>query len=75
MWKFIKLIALVGVALFCWGWVSNVFLGRMTTRQYIDMINRRFDHWVISKSEKALSTPYVSGVISNYKTFYAKGGD
>ena len=37
--KCLKFIFFVGMCLFCWGLVSNVILGEMTTGQYIHKIN------------------------------------
>ncbi len=72
MIKLIKLIVLIAVALFCWGWISNVLLGGMTTEQYILKLNRGLDQWVTSTSERVLQTPYVSRATGNWKTFFTK---
>ena len=72
MIKLIKIIVLIAVALFCWGWISNVFLGGMTTEAYIRKINNGLDQWVTNGAERILQTPYVSRATANWKTFYTK---
>ena len=54
--QLVKLILLVMLVLFCWGWVSHVVLGRMTTSQYVHQMCTDFLQGIISKSEKANQT-------------------
>ena len=47
MQKIMGYMFLVGFALFCWGWISNVALGRMTTEQYLHKISMDFKQSII----------------------------
>ncbi len=55
MKKLIKLILLVVLGLFCWGWVSNVIVGKMTTGEYIHRIRLGFRQFAIDLREKILA--------------------
>ena len=60
LWEIIKKIigftVLVLLCLFCWGWVSNVVLGPMTTGQYIRKLAVDFQQRMASESGKILKT-------------------
>jgi len=52
----IRFMVLVAVVLFCWGWISNVALGRMTTGQYVRSIGMDFQQGIKNSIEKILNT-------------------
>jgi hypothetical protein len=53
---FMRFIFLAAIALFCWGWVSNVALGRMTTWQYINKLCADFQQGIKTEVEKCRKT-------------------
>ena len=75
MKELIKLIFWVAIIFFCWGWVSNVAKGRMTTSQYIHKIDRDFQQAIIDGTNKMLKTSYVSRITRNVQTFYNGDGE
>lgn len=54
MKKLIGFLVLAGLALFCWGWVSHVALGKMTTGQYVRKIGRDFRQFQTDLQEKIM---------------------
>ncbi|MFH1207954.1 MAG: hypothetical protein V1673_00155 [Candidatus Omnitrophota bacterium] len=54
--KFVRFVFLAVAILFCWGWVSNVALGRMTTGQYVRKISMDFQQGILNEVEKIRKT-------------------
>ncbi len=51
--KVVRFVLLVLIVLFCWGWVTNVALGKMNTGQYINKLCADFQQGIKNGSEKA----------------------
>ena len=66
--KLMKLVFLALIVLFCWGWVSNVALGRMSTGQYLRKICMDFQQGTLSKMGKIRNT--TDRITHNVNTFY-----
>jgi hypothetical protein len=66
--KFVRLVFLAGVLLFCWGWVSNVALGRMTTGQYVRKIGMDFQQGISDELGKIRKT--TDRIARNVRTLY-----
>ncbi len=54
MKKLMKFLLLAGVALFCWGWISHVVLGGMTTGQYLQKIRLDLRQFQTDLQEKIM---------------------
>lgn len=54
--KTMRFLFLVLAVLFCWGWVSHVILGRMTTGQYIRKISIDFQQGITNECKKISKT-------------------
>ncbi|MFH1801093.1 MAG: hypothetical protein ABH891_09675 [Candidatus Omnitrophota bacterium] len=66
--KLVRLVLLVLIILFCWGWVSNVALGRMTTGQYIRKIGADFQQRISNGLGKMRKT--TDRITHNVNTLY-----
>lgn len=64
--KLTKIILVAAVVLFCWGWVSCVAVGGMTTGQYLHKIRMDLQHGVKTVSDKIFK--YTGRVTGNVKT-------
>jgi len=74
MGRLLKLFFWIALGFFCWGWISNVALGKMTTSQYLHMLDAQFQQWVISGTEKILQSESVAGIIRRCQIFYGARG-
>jgi len=74
MGKLVKIILLVLAALFCWGWVSHVVLGKMTTGQYLYKLRGDFQRTVtaIIKGSDEVSRR-ADRIANNTQTLYGPG--
>ena len=63
-----KLLFLVLLVLFLWGWVVNVPSGRMTTRQYINKIYRDLQRGITTIANEVNAR--TGRVMHNTKTWY-----
>ncbi len=54
--KLMTSLVLAAVVAFCWGWVANVALGGMTTRQYVSKISRDLYEGIMTMSGNARKT-------------------
>ena len=52
--RFTRIVLLVGAALFLWGWISHVAMGRMTTGQYVHKLCADFQQGVKNGSENII---------------------
>jgi hypothetical protein len=66
--RFGKLLFLALIILFCWGWVLNVALGRMTTGQYVRKIGMDFQQGISNELGKIFKT--TDRITHNVNTLY-----
>jgi hypothetical protein len=69
--KLSKFLILAVAALFCWGWVSHVVLGRMTTGQYIRKLSMDFQQSLSDRSKKIREAR--DRITQNFKTWGQPG--
>lgn len=63
----VRFLLLVLVVLFCWGWLTHVVLGRMTTRQYIQKICADCQNYITGQKDKIQkTTTRVTGVVKEW---------
>ena len=48
----VKFVLLVLIGLFCWGWISNVALGKMSTGQYLWKLRMELRQFSIEFKDK-----------------------
>ena len=70
MKKLIKLLFWVVVALFCWGWVSDVLIGGMSTQQYFHALDMKFQQVLVNGVDKISKTKAATQITRNVRTFY-----
>ena len=66
--KIMQLLLLAAIGLFCWGWITNVALGRMTTRQYINKLYNDIHRGVITTEGEVRAR--MDRVSRNVRTWY-----